>query len=871
MKPTSEPVPTSNLPMRFLHTTLCALAGLAVLSGSERGLSARGSGSAPGPRSIAATPIAAGATAILIDGEPNETAWSRAPLITDFVQRRPAEGAAPTFKTDARVLFDAANLYVAVTATDPEPAKIVGQLTRRDTLSSSDWLTVYIDSYRDKRTAYEFGVNPAGVKYDRSWFNDSNSDISWDAVWDAAVTRSPNGWRAEFRIPFSQLRFNPATTSTFGFALGRILARADEASTWPLLPRSASGFVSSFGELTGLTFAQPLKKFEITPYALTQATTKPVERGNPLSKSPDPTGTLGVDLKYAVAPGLTFTGTMNPDFGQVEADPAVVNLSGFETFFPEKRPFFVEGSGTFSFDIDCNDGQCTGLLYSRRIGRTPHRSVSAPSGGYTTAPSNTTIYGAGKLTGRIGKFSVGALNAITSREDATISTGGGSSRSPVEPATSYSVVRASREFANQSRLGFMATSTNRKLSTDLKFLPANAYTGGADFDLRLGKAYSLGGYWAGSAIDGTADAISNVQQNTVHSYQRPGATSFAYDPARTSLGGHAGSLSVSKIAGQYARFNSNLDFKSPGFDINDLGFLSRADEMTQSNWFQLRSDTPNRWRRSINVNFNQWTGWNFDGDLRFRGGNINGNVTLASNWTVGGGYNVQGRGFSDRLTRGGPGGYVNGNRNGWIFLSTDQRKDLVGRMNLSAYSDRKGSSGLNVNPSVTWLPRAGVSLSASMGLSRGQSDSQWITNQTTGNSTRYVFGHLEQTTLSLTARVNYTIRPTLTLEIYAAPFVSSGAYSAFKELKNGRAAAYEDRYAPFAYAANPDFNYRAFRSTSVLRWEYRPGSALFAVWQHGREDFANDGRFQFGQNLSDLFGTPSTNTFLVKFSRWLNF
>ena len=859
--------------MPFLKTLIGTVAGLAILSGSELVAAGRAGDPVGASRTIVATPLPAptGATALLVDGQPSDEAWSRAPLVTGFVERSPSEGAAPTFKTEARVLFDAANLYISIAATDPEPSKIVGQLTRRDTLSSSDWLSVYIDSFHDRRTAYEFGVNPAGVKYDRYWFNDSNNDMSWDAVWDATVTRTASGWRAEFRIPFSQLRFNPANASTFGFALSRILARTNETSTWPLLPRSASGFVSSFGELTGLSFAHPLKKLEVTPYALTQLTTQPVDQGNPLSKSPDPTGTIGLDMKYAVAPGLIFTGTINPDFGQVEADPAVVNLSGFETFFPEKRPFFVEGSGTFSFDIDCNDGQCTGLLYSRRIGRAPHRSVTPPDGGFSSAPSNTTIYGAGKLTGRIGKFSVGALNAVTSREDATISSGGLSSRTPVEPATSYSVVRASREFANQSRLGFMLTSTNRRLSDELKFLPKNAYTGGADFDIRLGKAYSVGGYWAGSAIDGTADAISNVQLSTVHSYQRPDATSFSYDPTRTSLGGHSGSLSVSKIAGQHTRFNSNVGYKSPGFDINDLGFLSRADEISESNWFQLRSDKPNKWRRSININFNQWAGWNYDGDLRFGGGNINAHTTLVSNWSIGGGYNIQVRGFADRLTRGGPGGYVNGNRNGWAYLSTDERKPVIGNLSVSGFSDGKGSSNFNLSPNVSWRPRSGVVVSASLGYNKGQSDSQWVENQTIGAATHYVFGRLDQTTVSLTARVNYTIRPTLTLEIYAAPFVSSGAYSHFKELKNGRAAAYEDRYAPYAYASNPDFNYRSFRSTNVLRWEYRPGSALFVVWQQGREDVINDGRFQFGRNLGDLFATPATNVFLVKFSRWLNF
>lgn len=869
MMPTRGPILASKLPMTFLKRVTTPVLIATAMFAIEPTIAGRGNDTTT--RSVSATPMPPGAAALQIDGEPNEAAWGKAPVIADFVQRRPAEGAAPSFKTEARVLFDSANLYVAITAVDPDPAKIVGQLTRRDTITSSDWLSVYVDSYHDKRTAYEFGVNPVGVKYDRYWFNDSNSDISWDAVWDAAVSRSANGWRAEFRIPFSQLRFNPSTTSTFGFAVGRILARADEASTWPLLPRSASGFVSSFGELTGLSFAQPLKKLEITPYAVTELTTKPTEAGNPLSKSPDPAGALGLDLKYAVAPGLTLTGTVNPDFGQVEADPAVVNLSGFETFFPEKRPFFVEGSGTFSFNVDCEDDQCTGLFYSRRIGRSPHRFVAAPQGGFATAPENTTIYGAAKLTGRIGKFSIGAINALTGREDATINTGGVQSKTPVEPSTSYSVVRANREFANQSRLGFMVTSTNRRLSDELKFLPSNAYTGGTDLDLRLGKRFNLSAYWAGSMVQGTSDAIAGIQRSTVHSFQRPDAESFSFDPTRTSLGGHAGSISIGKIAGMTTRFNSSVAYKSPGFDINDVGFLSRADEISQSNWFQIRRDQPTRLTRSINVNFNQWSGYNFDGDRRYSGGNINAHAVLQSNWSFGGGYNLQGRGFADRLTRGGPGGYTNGNTNGWGYLNSDPRKPVTFNLSVSGFGDGKGSGNKNLSPSLTWRPNAGLSVSASMGYNKSQSDSQWITNLSDGKATHYVFGHLDQTTVSFTARVNYTIRPTLTLQVYAQPFVSAGAYSKFKELANGRARNYEDRYAPYAYSSNPDFNVRSFRTTNVVRWEYRPGSALFIVWQQGREDFANDGRFQFGQNLNDLFGTPATNVFLVKFSRWLNF
>src|SRR5688500_3043112 len=393
------------------------------------------------PAAIVATPLPPSATAIQIDGELTEEIWKKVPSVTGFVQRDPKEGAPATFDTEVRVAFDDTALYIAVNAIDPDPAKVVGILTRRDEGSPSDWVRVMIDSYRDRRTAYEFSVNAAGVKQDTYWFNDGNTDTGWDAVWDVAVSRHSRGWRAEFRIPFSQLRFSPPSSQSFGFAVMRQAPRINETSTWPLLGRSGSGFVSQFGELMGLSFSRSPRRLELMPYALGQIATAPVAAGNPLRSSTDASATCGLDLKYKLAPGRTLTGTINPDFGQVEADPAVVNLSGFETFFAERRPFFVEGSGNFSFNVDCNDGQCTGLFYSRRIGRAPQRGVSAPGNGSMSRPDNTTILGAAKITGRIGKFSVGVLNAVTSGEHARLAmpAAGGTpgvfdtSETPVEP------------------------------------------------------------------------------------------------------------------------------------------------------------------------------------------------------------------------------------------------------------------------------------------------------------------------------------------------------------------------------------------------------------------------------------------------------
>jgi hypothetical protein len=854
----------------WLVGIVVAGAATVVASGSP---GARATGPAP-PAAAVATAIPTGAEAIKVDGELIEETWTRAVPITEFVQREPHEGAAPSHQTEVRVLYDQTAIYVAVRALDPHPEKVVGHLTRRDEGSPSDWVRVMIDSYHDRRTAYEFSVNAAGVKQDQYWYADTNNDDSWDAVWDVAVVRNDQGWRAEFKIPFSQLRFNPASAQPFGFAVVRTVAHLNETMTWPLLARSASGYVSSFGDLTGLAFSGTRKKLEVAPYVLSSLETAPVPSGSPLEKSPDPKASAGVDLKYQVGAGLTLTATVNPDFGQVEADPAVVNLGAFETYFNERRPFFVEGSGNFAFGLDCNDGACTGLFYSRRIGRAPHRSVDAPENGYSVAPENTTILGAAKLTGRVGKFSIGALNAITSRENARIASPltPGISTTPVEPGTSYSLGRVSREFTNNSRVSFMVTSTNRALVDGLRFLPDSAVTGGVDTDVRFKKGvYSVTGYWAGSTVHGTADAIDEITTSNVHSFQRPDATHLTYDPTATRLSGHAGAFNVNKISGEKTRFTFGTSYKTPGFEVNDLGFQSRADDISTIGWFQWRNDKPHGHVRTFRWNLNQWSGWNFGGDIRSMGGNVNAHWTFTNNWDTGTGFNVNAQGFDDRLTRGGPGGYVPGNVNQWGYFDTDNRKAVSFNLFGSWFNRFDPSWGWSVGPGLTWRPKRALAVSGSVNFDHSKNNTQWVENVETAGTTHYVFGRIDQTTVRFGMRVNYTMTPTLSLQLYAQPFVSAGGYSNFKELVNGRAAEDVNRYAPYAYGGDPNFNYRSFRTTNVLRWEYRPGSVIFVVWQQGKEQVAPYGDFQFNRDFGDMFAAPATNVFLVKISRWFNF
>jgi hypothetical protein len=815
---------------------------------------------------LAVTSAAAQSTAaaVRVDGELTEAAWSRAEPITTFLQREPNDGAAPTYRTEARVAYDDEAIYVAVRAYDPEPDKIKGYLTRRDVGSSSDWVRVFIDSYHDKRTAYSFAVNPVGVKLDAYHFNDTNEDDNWDAVWDVVAARNPDGWHAEFRIPYSQLRFSGGD-GRLGFAIARSVARLDETTTWPLLSKNASGFVSSFGELAGVTRPAATKKFELVPYTVAQLTTEPTQVGNPLQKNPDPGATVGMDLKYAVTPALTLSATVNPDFGQVEADPAVVNLGAFETFFQERRPFFIEGSGNFASDCrECN------LFYSRRIGRAPRGFPRVDEGEFVSRPGQSTILGAGKLTGKVGQFSLGILGAATQEESATIALGSARRREVVEPQTFYSVSRLKREFTDQSSIGLILTTTNRSLTDSLSFLPSGATTGGGDLNWRIGSRWSLDANWAGSRIQGSTEAISLLQRSNVHSFQRPDADHVELDPLATTMSGHSGSVAFNKIAGERTRLNLNVGYLSPGFDTNDLGFLQRADSIPQGAWLQFRWEKPGKYVRRKNINFNQWSSFNFDGQRLNLGTNINSHWFFQNQWSLGGGINYNTKGFDDRLTRGGPGGRTTGNVNGWQYFNTSENKTVSFNWNSNFGNNFEGSRWFGFDPGITVRATSALSAELGFGYNSTKDDSQWVQAVHSPSGTQYVFGRLNQTTTVITTRVNYTVTPNLSIQVYAQPFVSAGAYEGYKELVRPMAGRNADRYAPYAYDGNADFNVLSFRTTNVMRWEYKPGSALFVVWQQGREGFTQQGNYRFARDFGDAFATPSTNTLLVKFAYWFN-
>ena len=828
-------------------------------------------GDAPPPAASKATLTTARSTkttvAPVLDGKLDDPAWADAQSIDSFLEYDPNPGVESRFKTDVRVTHDDKYLYIMARMYDPQPDSIISLLSRRDVRTQSEQLKIMIDSYHDRMTGYEFCVNPAGVKRDFYVSNDNNEDQSWDAVWDVATAVDSLGWVAEFRIPFSQMRFPEKPSHTFGFMVVRDVARTGARISWPLYHREKQGYFSQLGDLEGITGIGKPSRLEVSPYVVSKNETRPSGSSfdHPQSFS------AGADVKYGLSSNLTLNATINPDFGQVEADPSVLNLSAFEQFFDERRPFFLEGSGIFKFNTACGDidSGCTGLFYSRRIGRNPQLSGLY---GDDRSATNTTILGASKLTGRVAKgLSVGFLDAVTQREV-------GVDDQTIEPLTNYIVGRLQQDFGKgQSGLGVMVTGVNRSLDEATSpYLRRSAYTGGLDLRHRFfSNNYELRAYLAASQINGTADAILATQRDGVHRYQRPD-DDVELDPDRTSLFGDAERLSISKFGGGVTRFQSVFQRFSPGFETNDLGFQSRADQMIFRNWFALSYNKPTKVYQRAQFNFNTMNQWTTEGLPTTIGVNVNQHIQWKNFiWThFGINYNDFTPTYNDRYARGGPAVRNSRNTNFWSGIESDSRKKTNLYLWFGGYRGDEGkTTGWYAEPQIA--TKFGSQLSASLGLSysRDINDSQWRANFGVSgiDTTHYTFAHLDQKTLSMTTRLDYTATPTLSFQFYGSPFVSTGDYSNWRELDDARAKKYEDRFKPFVSQGDPGgFDFKEFRSNTVMRWEYRPGSTLFLVWQQGRSMDGNPEAFSFTRGLRNVFDTHPNNTFLVKVSYWFN-
>jgi hypothetical protein len=828
-------------------------------------------GSRPGAVLQTATAVAA-RQAPDINGKNDDAVWKDAPRFSEFTQYEPRVDAAPSFKTEFQAAYDEKNLYVFLRMYDPHPDSIMHALTRRDVRGPSDQVWIIVDSYNDKRSAFEFSVNPDGVKRDYAMSNDSNEDDSWNGVWDVATTVDSLGWTAEFQIPLSQLRYTRADRHVFGFGVRRDIERYRERLAWPPFSPTRNGVVSQLGLLDGLTGITTAQRLEVTPYVVT----KNIQRTKPNDRfERDQQVTMGGDLKFGITPNITLDATVNPDFGQVEADPAVVNLTAFETFFEEQRPFFVEGTGLYKFAlncyivVDCNTNE--GLFYSRRIGRSP---TLRDDYGNEGTPTSTPIASAMKLTGRTRSgLAFGMLDAVTSRVK-------GVDDQTVEPGTNYAVLRAQQDVrGGEGGFSVIGTAVNRSLDgLTRQFMHSGAYVAGATFRNRVHDGqYEVAGQLAGSHLRGSRDVIYRTQRNAVHYFQQPG-DDYDVDSGRTTLSGHAEQLKFGKYGGGITRFESSLVRQSAGFDVNDLGFLRRADVLDWSTWGALSFRNARGIYRWAQINGNHWETWNTSGMRLENAVNLNGHIGFKNNWDahMGSTFGKLTRSFCDRCTRGGPLLRQSRSIAPWAGINSDGRKPISAGMWMNLYrGDEGNSSSWSMSPYVNF--RFSTQFQASVGpnVSRNINDAQWYDNFEGGDGvTHYTFAHLDQRTVAVSTRLNYTATPNLTFEMYAQPFVSSGTYTDFREVSSmPDAVSYRDRFVSYEPPADADraFKYTQLRTNTVVRWEYRPGSTLFVVWTQGRQDDANRNPDQsWTRDYRDLFGLHPDNTFLIKLAYWLN-
>ena len=806
----------------------------------------------------------------VIDGKDADEVWRDAPPITAFTQWQPTEGQKPRFPTEAKVAYDAANLYVFVRAFDPHPDSIIKLLERRDSFTPSDMIWLFVDSYHDRRTGYEFGVNAAGVKIDQAIYDDGHEDNAWDAVWDVATTVDSLGWTAEFRIPLSQIRYGASRDHVFGFTIDRDIYRYNERVVWPVLSQSKAGFASQLGTLDGLENLEAPRRLEALPYALTKNATD-IRHNRFTTKS---SITLGGDLKYRVAPNITLDATINPDFGQVESDPAVLNLTAYESFFDERRPFFVAGRGLFRFDVNCSAVNCSneGLYYSRRIGRTPEL---AGTYGDTLPLEPTTILGAAKLLGQSSRgFTFGLLNATTDRVTSPGDT-------TFAPRTNYAVARVRQDFrAGNSSVGAIVTAVNRGMDRwTSPYLTNDAYAGAVDFRHRfLSETYEVSGSLDRSRTSGSKAAIAALQTDAVHFYQRPDA-GLRLDSSRTMLGGDAEELKFGKVGGRHLMFESAYQRRSAGFEINDLGFLRRADQQSWNTWMGYFDRREHLFYKRFQLNNNWWQYWTTNGLPLEAAYNTNMHVTLRNNWGwhMGGTVGQLGTTYDDRAARGGPAIRQSADVAPWLSINGDDRRVLVPYMSFNYFRGENGrNSSSSLSPGFDYKLAGRFSSGFSVGWSHNITDNQWYGNFDRTDGRHYTFAHLDQTTTSATLRLNYTFTPTVSLQAYLQPFVSKGTYTDVRQLSSTpRASAYGDRYATFSDTAVTNdpggFNFKQLQSNIVFRWEYMPGSTLFLVWNEGRQGSADAaGTKNFREEVDDLLRLHPANTFLIKASYWIN-
>lgn len=832
----------------------------------------------------------------VIDGELSDYAWKVNEWEGGFVQREPYEDRPPSQPTEFKICYDDVNLYIAIKAYDSSPDSIINRMSRRDD-ADGDNVFIGFDSYHDLRTAFVFGVSSAGVRSDFIMSNDGqNEDHTWDPIWLVKTSIHDWGWTAEMRIPFTQLRFEKNSAEVWGLIVGRQIFRHNEMSLWPAIPRNAPGIVHLAGELGGLAEVESRKQFDIMPYGVSSYNTYEPQEGNPFRTGRDPKFRIGLDSKIGVTNNLTLDLTLLPDFGQVEADPSEVNLTAFETFYREKRPFFIEGSSITSFNVGLGDGDVgnDNLFYSRRIGRRPHGYPSLEDGEYADVPSFTNILGAAKLTGKTKNgISVGLIQTVTAEMKADIDKAGQRLTDVVEPLTNYSLARVQKDFnKGNAIIGGVITNTIRRLDdTEMEYLHRNATTAGIDYTQYFNdRNYMFGTSMYMSHVEGSAESITRTQRSSARYFQRPDAGHVDLDETRTSLSGFGGKFQAGKIGGKW-NFLLMSNWKSPGLEINDMGFMRQADWFINVLWTGYNFTEPFSIFRSLHLNHDVYTVSDFGGNLLSAGYEWNVNANLKNFWRAGIGGGFEFLNTSTTMLRGGPSMHLPDSWRLRYNVSSDSRKKLSGTI----YSHVNGqaedvSMSYSLGASLTIRPANTLRISINPDYSNRSNQFQYVAQRIYSDQYRYLFGKIDQKVLSMSLRINYTIIPDLTIQYWGQPFIATGEYTNFKMITDPSAGKLSDRYYGFTsdqvtqdngyYSIDenrdgtydydfgvPDFNISEWLSNLVIRWEFMPGSTAYLVWSQSRDYSLSSGDFLVLNNLGELFTNKKANdVFLLKIS-----
>lgn len=807
-----------------------------------------------------------------IDGQLIEAIWQR-PGFSNLIQLDPIEGALPTEKTEVFLAYDNQGLYVGGKCYHSGKDSISGGIARRDEYIESDWFWFWLDADNDRQSGFGFAINPDGSIIDQKLYQDIHHDDDWDGIWKSAAKKNGNYWSFEMFIPYNQLRFNKAKEYEWGVNFKRYILSNAENNYFSMVPKEENGFVSRFGKLNGIKNIEPPPRLFISPYIAGKLTNSPELKGSAFKNKKRFGNNFGLNIKYGITGNLTLDLAINPDFGQAEVDPAVINLSAFETYYSEKREFFIEGSDIFSFGTNPAGGTwgCywndPALFYSRRIGRQPN--AYPKHNGEHYIPEQTSILGAAKVSGKIGKWSVGSINSVTQREYALTDSAGTRFKEPVEPLTYYGVYRGLREFnKGEQGLGFILTGTVRNQDrTNLQLVNNDqAFVSGVDGWSFFGpnRDYAFIGKLAFSHLAGTKARIVRIQESSNHYYQRPDFDVVSLDSSRTSLSGWMGRFGFKKMRGQFTA-QTVLGLISPGFNVNDLGFSRMTNVINGHLVLGYRWLHPTKYYRNISLNVMTSQNRDFDDNLLFR--QVYGTIyyLLPNYYSISANIQRTPDGLDHYQTRGGPIMGYPGYMNSYISIRTDQRKKIVLGSSYSNKTIDDGGYSRSTDVSLTYKPEASIRLTFSVSRSWIIDKNQWVTNinDLIGEyGAHYIFATIQQDRFSTTLRADWGITPTLSLQGYFQPFLATGDYYGFKELKKARTY----KYSAYEYDGDPDFNFKSFRGNLVLRWEYSPGSRLYLVWTQDRANYEHPGIYNPGRDLKTIFREDANNIFMLKVS-----